>query len=300
LSICAAACLAAFGFAIQTSDAQVISDGTGSFSVGIDAGTGALYNSGSGIGFRRNSDGFDPLSPGTPRDSWGLSYGATSSQGDPFNFGNANQTVSSSGFGANSGFVVNDIGGGLISLRQDYSFVAANVLKVHHTITNTSGSAQNILLQRDVDWDVAPTAFGETSTVPGGAPAYVTEASFYGFENPDPLAPYGSNALPAGGVFGPSDLGGGIKVDLLALSDGASITFDYFYGITAEGQTDAGLVAQMAALGIAYIVDTGSSDGGSNGAAIGVALSAVPEPASLSIIGASLIGFGLLRRRQRA
>ena len=32
----------------------------------------------------RNGDGYDPLQPGTPRDSWGLSYGATSSQGDPF------------------------------------------------------------------------------------------------------------------------------------------------------------------------------------------------------------------------
>ena len=51
--------------------------------VGVDQ-TGALYDGTTGVGFLRNSDSFDPLAPGTPRDSWGVSAGTVSGQADPY------------------------------------------------------------------------------------------------------------------------------------------------------------------------------------------------------------------------
>ena len=59
------------GAVATQASAATITDLSGAFTVGIGA-NGELFDGGPYIGFRRNVDGFDPISPGTPRDSWGL------------------------------------------------------------------------------------------------------------------------------------------------------------------------------------------------------------------------------------
>ena len=68
-----ASAVAVAAFASQAS-AQVISDSSGQYSVGIGA-IGELYDVASGTGFVRVIDGYDPLQPGTPRDSWSIASG---------------------------------------------------------------------------------------------------------------------------------------------------------------------------------------------------------------------------------
>jgi hypothetical protein len=287
--------------ALGTAQATTISNG--SFSVGVDA-SGALYDDSSGVGIRRLSDGYDPLEPGSPRDSWGLSYGSTSASGDPYDYGNSNESSVSS-FGASSGTVTNNIGSGAMTLVQTYSFAADNVVKIQESITNNTGSAQTVLFQRDVDWDVYPTEFDEVTTIPGSPPAPVSNDSYYGFENPDPLVGYSDSGYPGGGTQGPEDLGGGIAIDLGTLAAGGTDTFDYYYGISNTDQSESGLVSEIQGLGANFVVATDSSDGscptcGTNSAAIAFGPStAVPEPITLVLFGSGLLGMGYVRRRTR-
>src|SRR3954449_9130998 len=64
----------------------VIDSTSGAFSVGVGP-DGELYDNTTGTGFRRNADGFDPLAPGTPRDSWGISANGVGAWADYQDFG---------------------------------------------------------------------------------------------------------------------------------------------------------------------------------------------------------------------
>jgi hypothetical protein len=256
---------------------MVITDPTGSFEVGIDT-SGVLFDSSTGIGFRRISDGYDPLEPGVPRDSWGIAYSGPTSgeaQADPTDFGNDSEVTSLVSFAANSATVVNTIGPEALVLTQFYSFAAENVLRIQEAVTNTSGASLAVLFQRDIDWDVAPTGEDEVTTIPSGMSSPVIDASFFGFENPNPSFGYGSSGYPAGGTSGPDDLGGGIKIGLGMLADNATDTFDYYYAISLLGQSQANLVTELSSVGATYSVLTDSSEGpcltcGTNSAAIAI------------------------------
>ncbi|MFY9969960.1 MAG: hypothetical protein WAK41_11215, partial [Roseiarcus sp.] len=77
-------------FAATSAQAQaMITDPTSSFSVGIGP-NGELYDSGTGVGVRRLSDGYDPLAPGSPRDSWGVETSGGSAYGDYASYGTLN------------------------------------------------------------------------------------------------------------------------------------------------------------------------------------------------------------------
>jgi hypothetical protein len=292
----------AAGFA----QAGVITDTTGLFSVGIGP-NGELFSS--GIGFLRIADRYDPLAPGDPRDSWGI-YGVVtglSAYADQISFGDSG--VSTTGtLGANGGTLVTTTSNGY-SVTQNYVFVDPNVLEIQTTVTNTGGSGQDTLFQRDVDWDVAPTGLNE-NTFGNPVAGNVIDSSYFGFENPDPSAGYSSSC--GAGCNNTADNGAGIKLDLGVLTPGQAASFAYLYGINQTQEDVNGLIAQVNALGAYYWVATQSSENGafpslgSNSAILAVApfapLAPVPEPATMGFmaVGLALIGVRLARRQRSA
>jgi len=296
------------------SRAGVITNGT--FSMGVDSVNGNIYDVPTGIGFRRLSDGYDPIAPGSPREAWGISAGTVAGFADPQDFGVVNISagtlvINGGGTGATiSNSLLDPTGASLLTLTQTYNFVPgnANVVEITESITNVSGVSQLVNFARNVDWDVAPTEFNENTLVTKlGGPA--TAASFYGFENPSPLVPFGSPAT-VGVVNGPADLGTGVQLNLGTLAAGATTSFDIYYGLNMIGQSPAGLTAQINTLSGSWFTSTGySSDGDFNTAtnsivmAIGPAISSVPEPSSVALlaIGAvSCVGMTWHRRRRQS
>src|SRR5271157_495244 len=158
LTVAAIVAVAAFGTAradtIDAYDGGFPGDPGGNFTVGI-GNNGELYQISSGVGFQRNADGFDPLAPGTPRDSWGVSIGGVSSYADQADFGTVNVSGTVKALGLGGGTVTSNVAGGTV--KQTYQFVDENILTIKMAVTNTSGAAADIVVQRDVDWDVAPT-----------------------------------------------------------------------------------------------------------------------------------------------
>ncbi len=257
--------------------------------------------------FQRIADGYDPIIPGTPREAWGVSASGFGGFADTFAFGSANLVNNGAPiYNPNSAFISTFLNNGvnLLQIDQSFSFVAPNVLAIQVTITNVTGAAQGVLYSRNVDWDM-PISFDNISTVdPLVAP--VASSSFYGFENPDPTIPFGFDAGPGGGSFGPSDLGGGLNANLGVLGAGASTTFEVYHALNVIGQTEALLRSQLNALGANFVitaVDPADPTGATYSAGLAFApTSAVPEPTSLVIVGSMAIfglAFGATRRRGR-
>ncbi|MEO8130274.1 MAG: PEP-CTERM sorting domain-containing protein [Bryobacteraceae bacterium] len=285
-----------------------ISDGTNSFVVGI-SNFGALYDGNTGTGIRRVSDGYDPLQPGTPRDSWGISASGFGGYSDPQFYGDLNLILNGSPvFGSNSAFIstfLNDGSNNLLQVDQTYTFGASNILQIATVVTNVSGSAQAVLFQRNVDWDPPLTFSNFTRSDPFGG--FVVDASYYGFEDPDPTSPYAASSGASGGTFGSGDLGAGIKLDLGLLADGGSSMFTFLYGINQEGQSPSDLYSQAAGLGATFLIASYSDEGdfntASQSAIFGVreiaTASATPEPGTLVMLatGLGLVGYGVFRRK---
>src|SRR5262249_38351020 len=162
--------------------------------------------------------GFDPIAPGTPRDSWGVSAGAVGGAVDPAingvpGYGSSNIVPNGAPvFTANTGSIstfLNAGAGNLLPIDQGYSF-AANILpKLATTVTTVRAPDQAALFKRNVNYDVALPAgvANELTNVPGLTPP-VTAASPWGFEMPSPLDPFVGAPNP-----GPN-LGGAIRIDL--------------------------------------------------------------------------------------
>ncbi len=185
--------------------------------------------------FERIADGYDPLAPGTPRDSWGVSYtGAITgnAEGDPTQGGDVNETTTFMTFAGSTGTIINTTMDGALSLTQNF-ILNNNVLTINETVTNLTESPLTVMFQRDVDWDVAPTEYVEITTIPGV------------------------------GSDGPADLGGGIKINVGTLGTGDSGTksFSYYYAISQTGQSELQLDSELAGAGAGFIVSTDSSDG---------------------------------------
>jgi len=111
-----------------------------------------------------------------------------------------------------------------------------NLYEVTVTIENISGHAlDDIRYRRVMDWDIEPTAFSEYVTIQGGNASALLFDSDNGFETANPLGSrtdYGST-----GDFtdaGPADHGALFDFGFGALADGASTTFNIFYGGAAS------------------------------------------------------------------
>jgi hypothetical protein len=294
--------LAAFlivGFAAANASAIVITDSTGAFTVGL-ALHGELHD---GIrGMRRNADGFDPINPGTPRDSWGVSVGTTAGWANHTNFGVVNIVANGAPVvGPNTASIssfLNPGSGNLLQIDQNYSFVAPNVLSINTKLTNVSAATQAVKFSRNTDWDIAPTLFNEIITVnPLVGP--VSNASFSGFENPNPLVPYHSSSGPGGGTFGTGDLGAAYQLSF-TLGSGGTTAFTSFYALNTIGQTEAGLRTQLAGLGATFIATGRNSGPPVNFAALAFGpATALPIPGTLSLLGIGLVGLVASSWRRR-
>jgi len=270
----------------------VITNGT--FSVGIGA-NGELYDPVTGVGFRRLSDGYDPLQPGTPRDSWGVTANGHSAYADQSDFGTVGITSSTYNAGAQTETTTTSSAGTNLTVVQTYSLVAPNMLIITEKITNNAATATDILFQRNIDWDVAPTEFNETSSGPA-ITGNVIQSTFNGFQNPNPSVAYGDSC--AAGCSNTGDNGGGIKLDLGTVAAGASTTFQYLYGINKTGETQAGLISQAQGLGAYYYIATESSDTAHTNSAIIAVVT--PEPGSWALLLTAVAGVALkLRRRSQ-
>jgi hypothetical protein len=300
---------------------------SGTFRVGIDR-LGNLFDpaasvpgpdpiGGSGLGFRRLSDGFDPIKPGTAIEGWGVSAGAVAGFVDPQLRGISNIvanglptfTPTMAVISANLVSATNP----LLRIDQVFSFVADNVLKIATTVTNVSSASQSVLFRRKVDWDLGPVAdlpFSESITSPAITPP-VTGAGFGALEEASPLVAFLRAVPPGGGTFGPDDLGAAIQVALGTLAPGASVALDIFHAISQVGQSEASLRSQVQALAGTGFVMTGVGfsavvPGPFNSAALAIRVGpdqqppgVIPERPSLTLLGVGLLGLLSYRVRRR-
>lgn len=273
----------------------------GAYTVGISA-TGQLFDPTSYTGFRRNSDGFDPLKPGNPYDSWGISANGSSAWAE---WGSVNGVTSSLTLMGNSA-LFSGIALGL-NVTMQYTFAAPNILKIHTVVTNPSPvTATNVLYQRSVDWDVFPTMFNENTVAPPIAGfSNVVDSSFNVFASADPLGFNYHNANAGANIT--ADLAAGIRISLGNIPSGASSYFDYFYAISDGVSSPVFTAYFMQLLGSTYTMFTQSTENGNfpnmgvNYGALGVsAVSNVPAPAAATgLVSLVLLGWAARRHRRK-
>jgi hypothetical protein len=262
---------------------------SGAYTAGINA-YGEVYNGSVGVGLSR--PGYDPIAPGSPRDSWGITGGAWA---DEFDFGNNGIASSSTAYGANTAVTTTMTTAGF-KVVQHFT-LNNNILTDKTTVTNLTGADAGLLFQRDVDWDISPTEFSEDSSS-HGASAKVDESSYYGFENPNVSVPYAFSCFPTCSA-GPGDLGGGIRANLGILANGASTSFNFYYGINSLDESPNGLLAQTKGAGASYVIlGQSSNEGFRNSATLG--FGAVPEPATWAMMLMGFFGLGSVVRKRRS
>lgn len=295
VAIVAAASLAFAGAA----GAGVITSASG-YAVGIGE-NGELFDANAGVGFQR-ADGFDPIAPGVPRDSWGVSVAGLGGAYADGVFTGSTVLGTTFAYGSDSAHAVTDTGLGL-TVTQDYSFVGdGNILKIVTTVRNDGAGPVDALFQRLVDFDI-DFGLGENVVGPFGVFPGVVDASYFGFESANPAdGPFQISC--ATGCNQTNDLGVGIRISLGSLASGATKRFAYYYGLNVAGQTLNDLVAQGHAAGASYLLGAQGPENGDypslgvNSAVMGVG--SVPEPATWAMLILGFFGLGAALRRRGA
>ncbi|MBX3483280.1 hypothetical protein [Phenylobacterium sp.] len=281
--LAAGAVLAAATFGATQASAVVISNGGYSVGIGVN---GELYDAGADIGFLR--DGYDPISPGTPRDSWGLNGAYADSQ-----FYGSNGIISTDIVANGDTATATTLTTDGFQVVQTYSFLN-NILKIDTTVTNLTGDVLTGVFQRNVDWDMPEGA--ENIFGPFGARNGVLDSSYYGFDNPDASAAYDFSCKRGCDEVG--DLGAGIKISLGSIGAGKSRSFAYYYGLNLPGGGAGDLISEAQGAGAQYLIAASGDGSSSHHAVIGVS-GAVPEPAGWAMMILGFFGLGFTFRRDR-
>jgi hypothetical protein len=203
-----------------------------------------------------------------------------------------------------------------VTIAHDYHPSASpNLYEATVTITNTTAATvTDVRYNRTMDWDVPPTDFNEFVTLKGAGLGDLIDSCDDGFESANPLSD--CSAIVAGNEdanftdVGPFDIGARFTFGFGDLAAGASKTFKIYYG--AAGSESAALAA-LALAGAEGIYSLGQSNGGQTSGAPATFIfgfggvgappidpdpTAVPEPASMLLIGGGLAG-GLFKRLRK-
>lgn len=301
--------LAGAGVAGTAHAGAVITSGNGLVTIGVkdngELGFGSVGINYQGVG--------DAIIPGCLCEGWGLSGNGIAGWAGNANGGTVNVThgsFSSTATSATSTISLTSLPG--LTMTQAYGGSASGGLfRNHVTITNTSGATiSDIRYSRSMDWDIPPTTFSEMVTI-GGLPATaVLFSNDNGFATPDPLT---NPSQQCGGSLtntnftdqGPCDHGAFFTFGFGDLAAGATREFDIFYGAAAS---ESAAFAALAAVGAeVYSFGQNSRDftGGTPATYIfafagvgGTPIGTVPEPLTLGMFGAGLLGLAALRRRK--
>ncbi len=314
--------VAAMTAATAASAAAIITNGTVTLGVddfgqlNVPGGMPSPVDGETVVGLRFNETGNEATSHGCLCEGWGVGIGGTAVSGFANNaLGSGGLTLI--GFSSTATTATSTVRVGT-SLEVTHEFSPSmetpNLYRVLVSITNTSGAdIANLLYRRTFDWDIEPTTFVELVTIGGSAAATaVIGAVNNGFCSSDVFSACAE--LFAGGTgdftdLGPADHGANFDFDFGALADGATFTFEIFYGAAL---TERGALGALAAVG-AEVFSLGqcSSDGAGTGAdgcntfafgfrgVGGDPVPPIPVPAALPLFLAGLGGLGALRRMKK-
>lgn len=279
------------------------------------------------------SDGnfYDATSPGCLCEGWGVSVNGTSSgYANVSTDGGANNLTFGAltgvtGTTATSTTTLTSLPGIKVTQAYQQSTNAPGALfRDRVTITNTTGAAvTDVKYVRVMDWDIPPTEFNEFVTIQGTAStSFLEESGHNGFNTANPIGGYSNTGgWMTNSCFnvdctanGPEDHGAYFRFNFGSLADGASYSFDIFYGAAAN---EAGAFSAISAEGLelfslGYSNAGGYPDTGSPTYVFGfkgvggtvtppISASPVPEPETYGMLlaGLGLLGFTARRRKNR-
>ena len=305
----------------------------------VDGGTLAAGSGTGTVGLRSVATNSDSTSPGCTCEGWGVGLRSTGVSGFAnSSVGTANLgLVSFSSTASTAKSVVNvldGVGATVLRVTHDYRPNAGTsaLYQVDVTIQNLTGGnlvAADLVYRRVMDWDI-PSPGGEIVAIQGvpaalglanGSNLYRTDNNGFNSGNPFSFSTFGLESVNFTGATG--DIGALFDFEFEALADGASRTFSTFYGV-APSVAAADLARTLAdgdgsdidiaiySYGFPRLGSFAGSDGMGApntfifgfGSAGGILVPPppidVPEPGTLGLLGAGILGLAALRRRRRS